>query len=120
MDPIFFDPELAIYHPRQNELMQDDPHEYEHFRNVVATFYNYAADLKPEVLRLQKHFSKIQEKHLVCFNIEQRIKRLEKAIIVNAEFCFLIVASYVDLFPDQDLQNVRVVADLPYYHTPNK
>lgn len=36
-------------------------------------------------------------------NYEERIKKFDYCIKKNAHFCFLIVAAYVDMFPEMDL-----------------
>jgi carnosine N-methyltransferase len=46
---------------------------------------------------------------------EERVKKFTNCIKKNSEFCFLMVAAYVDLFPDIDLSAVNYVSDLPYF-----
>jgi len=52
MDGVYFNRELAIYHPVNNEIMQIDHEELIHFKSVIATFYNYMHDMKFEVKRI--------------------------------------------------------------------
>jgi len=49
-------------------------------------------------------------------NPEERILKLQFAIKCNAEFCFMIVAAYIDIFPSMDLTKVQYVCDMPYFH----
>lgn len=117
MDGIYFNRELAIYHPVNNEIMQIDHEELVHFKSVIATFYNYMHDMKFEVKRIKTHFDNLSEKHkkLLLMNIEERILRLEYGIKCNSEFCFMIVAAYIDIFPGMDLSKVQYVCDMPYF-----
>lgn len=48
-------------------------------------------------------------------NYKERIKKFDFCIKKNAEFCFLIVAAYADIFPEMDLSGVTYVSDLPYF-----
>lgn len=46
---------------------------------------------------------------------EERFEKFTNCIRKNSEFCFLMVAAYVDLFPEMDLSNVNYVSELPFF-----
>lgn len=63
MNPFYFRADLAVYHPRDNEIMANDAHELMHFKSVVATFYNYTHDMEYELTRLKNNISSLSEHH---------------------------------------------------------
>ncbi|CAD8153644.1 unnamed protein product [Paramecium octaurelia] len=117
MDALYFDKECASYHPSNNELLEKDIHEYQHFKNVIACFYNYMNDMKVELQRIKTHFEtlKPEQRNNLLMNYQDRIKKFDYCIKKNANFCFLIVAAYVDMFPEMDLSQVKFVSELPYF-----
>lgn len=117
LDPIYFHKEFAVYHPVNNPLMQTDALELAHFKQVVATFYNYAHDMKFEIRRIENYFSALppRQLQLLRMNYQERVEALRQAVEKNAFFFFLIVAAYIDLFPEADLHNVAFVRQLPVF-----
>ena len=87
-----------------------DVQEMNHFKEVVAAFFNYQIDSMKEVIRTHKNFASLKQEYLdkLPEPFEQRINRLKESIVTNYFFLVHLVHPHRDLFDHEILPDGRL------------
>lgn len=87
-------------YPIYNKKPLDDPEEYQHLREICASFINYQVDSLKDVARMERDFSRLPAEHLKLLknNYKERLSNLRYAIGKNYSLMLKIISPYSHMF----------------------
>jgi hypothetical protein len=86
-------------YPKQSKVLED-PEEFNHFKEIVSSFFNYQVDSLRDVARIERDFNSLSEDHRnrLKYKPSERIEKLRRAIFKNYLFLLKIVQPHSHMF----------------------